>query len=143
MTMKRNIFTMIMAAMVSLFALTSCEKEPTELIVGTWKVVSMSMSYEGTTMDMDPAEMGVDYTMTFKADGTMTIMVSAEEREPQTANGTYSVASNGDTMTLTMTAEGESATSTIARLDDTTLVIDQEFMQNDIAVSSRMTLTRM
>lgn len=143
MTMKRNIFTMIMAAMVSLFALTSCEKEPTELIVGTWKVVSMSMSYEGTTMDMDPAEMGVDYTMTFKADGTMTIMVSAEEREPQTANGTYSVVSNGDTMTLTMTAEGESNTSTIARLDDTTLVIDQEFMQNDIAVSSRMTLTRM
>lgn len=143
MTMKRNIFTMIMAAMVSLFALTSCEKKPTELIVGTWKVVSMSISYEGTTMDMDPAEMGVDYTMTFKADGTMTIMVSAEEGEPQTANGTYSVASNGDTMTLTMTAEGESNTSTIARLDDTTLVIDQEFMQNDIAVSSRMTLTRM
>lgn len=142
MTMKRNIFTMIMAAMVSLFALTSCEKEPTELIVGTWKVVSMSISYEGTTMDMDPAEMGVDYTMTFKADGTITIMVSAEG-ESQTSNGTYSVASNGDTMTLTMTAEGESATSTIARLDDTTLVIDQEFMQNDIAVSSRMTLTRM
>lgn len=140
--MKRNIFTMIMAAMVSLFALTSCEKEPTELIVGTWKVVSMSVSYEGTTMDMDPAEMGVDYTMTFKADGTITIMVSAEG-ESQTSNGTYSVASNGDTTTLTMTAEGESATSTIARLDDTTLVIDQEFMQNDIAVSSRMTLTRM
>ncbi len=142
MTMKRNIFTMIMAAMVSLFALTSCEKEPTELIVGTWKVVSMSMSYEGMTMDMDPAEMGVDYTMTFKADGTMTIMVYVEG-EPQTANGTYSVASNGDTMTLTMTAEGESNTSTIARLDDTTLVIDQEIMEDGIAVSSRMTLTRM
>ncbi len=142
MTMKRNIFTMIMAAMVSLFALTSCEKEPTELIVGTWKVVSMSMSYEGMTMDMDPAEMGVDYTMTFKADGTITIMVSAEG-ESQTANGTYSVASNGDTMTLTMTAEGESNTSTIAQLDDTTLVIDQEIVEDGIAVSSRMTLTRM
>lgn len=143
MTMKRNIFTMIMAAMASLFALTSCEKEPTELIVGTWKVVSMSMSYEGTTMDMDPAEMGVDYTMTFKADGTMTIMVSAEEGEPQTANGTYSVASNGDTMTLTMTAEGESNTSTIARLDDTTLVIDQDIVEDGMTVSTRMTLTRM
>ena len=143
MTMKRNIFTMIMAAVVSLFALTSCEKEPTELIVGTWKVVSMSINYEGVTMDMDPAEMGVDYTMTFKADGTITIMVSAEEGEPQTANGTYSVASNGDTMTLTMTAEGESNTSTIARLDDTTLVIDQDFVEDGMTVSSRMTLTRM
>lgn len=140
--MKRNIFTMIVAAMVSLFALTSCEKEPAELIVGNWKVTAMSINYDGMTMDMDPAEMGVDYTMTFKADGTITIMVSAEG-ESQTSNGTYSVASNGDTTTLTMTAEGESATSTIARLDDTTLVIDQEFMQNDIAVSSRMTLTRM
>lgn len=143
MTMKRNIFTMIMAAVVSLFALTSCEKEPTELIVGTWKVVSMSINYEGVTMDMDPAEMGVDYTMTFKADGTITIMVSAEEGEPQTANGTYSVASNGNTMTLTMTAEGESNTSTIARLDDTTLVIDQDFVEDGMTVSSRMTLTRM
>ncbi len=142
MTMKRNIFTMMMAAMVSLFALTSCEKEPTELIVGTWKVVSMSISYEGMTMDMDPAEMGVVYTMTFKADGTITVMVSAEG-ESQTANGTYSVASNGDTMTLTMTAEGESNTSTIARLDDTTLVLDQEIMEDGIAGSSRMTLTRM
>lgn len=140
--MKRNIFTMIMAAMVSLFALTSCEKEPAELIVGTWKVVSMSMSYEGMTMDMDPAEMGVDYTMTFKADGTVTIMVSAEG-EPQTANGTYSVASNGDTMTLTMTAEGESTTSTIAQLDDTTLVIVQDIVEDGMTVSSRMTLTRM
>ena len=139
--MKRNIFTMIMAAMVSLFALTSCEKEPAELIVGTWKVVSMSISYEGTTMDMDTAEMGVDYTMTFKADGTLTIMISAEG-ESQTSNGTYSVASNGDTKTLTMTAEGESATSTIARLDDTTLVIDQVFMQDDKVASTRMTLTR-
>ena len=141
--MKRNIFTMIMAAMVSLFALTSCEKEPTELIVGTWKVVSMSMSYEGVTMDMDPAEMGVDYTMTFRADGTITVMVSAEGGEPQTANGTYSVASNGDTMTLTMTAEGESTTSTIAQLDDTTLVIDQDIVEDGMTVSSRMTLTRM
>lgn len=140
--MKRNIFTMIMAAMVSLFALTSCEKEPTELIVGTWKVVSMSISYEGMTMDMDPAAMGMDYTMIFKADGTITIILSAEG-ESEAANGTYSVASNGDTKTLTMTADGESTTSTIVQLDDTTLVIDQEIIEDGIAVSSRMTLTRM
>ena len=139
--MKRNIFTMIMAAMVSLFALTSCEKEPAELIVGTWKVTAMSMSYEGMTMDMDPAEMGVDYTMTFRADGTVTIILSAEG-ESETANGTYSVASNGDTMTLITTAEGESTTSTIAQLDDTTLVIVQDIVEDGMTVSSRMTLTR-
>lgn len=140
--MKRNIFTMIMAAMVSLFALTSCEKEPAELIVGTWKVVSMSINYDGMTMDMDPAEMGVDYTMTFRADGVLTISMAAEGQS-QTVNGTYSVASNGDTKTLTMTTEGESATSTIVTLDDTTLVLDQEIVEDGITATSRMTLTRM
>lgn len=140
--MKRNIFTMIMAAMVSLFALTSCEKEPAELIVGNWKVTAMSINYDGVTMDMDPAEMGVDYTMTFKADGTITVMVSVDEGEPQTINGTYSVASNGDTKTLTMTTEGESVTSTIVTLDDTTLVIDQDIVEDGITAASRMTLTR-
>ncbi|MBQ8272303.1 MAG: hypothetical protein IJZ09_04785 [Tidjanibacter sp.] len=45
-------------------------------------------------------------------------------------------------MTLITTAEGESTTSTIAQLDDTTLVIVQDIVEDGMTVSSRMTLTR-
>ena len=85
--MKRNIFTMMVAALVSLFALTSCEKDPdpAELIVGKWTVTSMSVTVDGVTEEKTPMEEGVAATYTFKADGTgETIEESGENR-----NGVY------------------------------------------------------
>lgn len=124
---------MILAACASLFALTSCEKAPEDLIVGTWNLTAINVKTGGVSMDIDPAEMGVmDMQYTFKADGTLTASV---EGETITAN--YSV-TEGEPATLSLIVEGETATITIKQLDKESLVLVQS--EEDVEIT--MTFTR-
>lgn len=124
---------MILAACASLFALTSCEKAPEDLIVGTWNLTAINMNMGGVSMDIDPAEMGMmAMQYTFKADGTLTASV---EGETITAN--YSV-TEGEPATLNLIVEGETATITIKQLDKESLVLVQS--EDDVEIT--MTFTR-
>lgn len=139
--MKRNIFTMMVATLVSLFALTSCEKEPAELIVGKWTVTAVSLSYGGVSMDIDPSETGMDASYTFNADGTG-YAYEADADESAEAAFTYMVLTSGDKQILSMTIEGETANFDILTLDDNNLVLYREENQDGQTVSMKMTFTR-
>lgn len=141
MTMKRNIFTMTVAALVSLFVLTSCEKEPAELIVGKWTVTAVSLSYGGISMDIDPSEAGMDASYTFNADGTGYAYETDADWSTE-ATFTYMVLTSGDKQILSMTIEGETANFDILTLDDNNLVLYREENQDGQTVSMKMTFTR-
>lgn len=141
--MKRNIFTMMVAALVSLFALTSCEKDPdpAELIVGKWTVTSMSMTVDGVTKEQDPAEEGIVATYTFKADGTgETTEEMGEIRKGYTF--TYSVFTSGDKQILGITFEGDTANFEILTLDENTLVFSREAVESGHTISLTTKLKR-
>jgi hypothetical protein len=120
--MKRNIFTMMVAALVSLFALTSCEKEPVDLIVGSWNLSTVKISMQGVTMDVDPSELyGINPTYTFAANGILT-MTYEDEGELLSESYNYSVV-DGDPAQLIIISDGESMPHTIKQLDNTTLIL--------------------
>ena len=142
--MKRNIFTMMVAALVSLFALTSCEKDPdpAELIVGKWTVTSVSMTVDGVTQEKTPMEEGVAATYTFKADGTG----ETTEEIGEIRNGytfTYSVFTSGDKQILDITFEGNTANFEILTLDENTLVFSREAVESGHTISLTTRLKRL
>ncbi len=139
--MKRNIFTMMVAALVSLFALTSCEKEPADLIVGKWTMIEMCVSYDGITLNVNPSEMGMNVSYTFKADGTG-YAYESDADESAEATFTYMVLTSGDKQILSMTIEGDTANFDILTLDDNNLVLYREENQDGQTVSMKMTFTR-
>lgn len=98
--MKRLIS--VLAAMAAILSFTSCEKQASKAIVGTWDATRIEMTIEGIKMEMDIAELGVGMEMTFNEDGTGT-MVEKEQGESISMDFTYSVEGN----TLTMEAEGD------------------------------------
>ncbi len=139
--MKRNIFTMMVAALVSLFALTSCEKDPADLIVGKWTVTSVSVTLDGVTQEKNPIEEGVAATYTFKADGTgETIEEIGENRNGYTF--TYSVFTSGDKQILGITFEGDTANFEILTLDENTLVFSREAVESGHTITLTTKLKR-
>ncbi|MBQ2247324.1 MAG: lipocalin family protein [Tidjanibacter sp.] len=139
--MKRNLITMMLAAIVSLFALTSCEKEPADLIVGKWTMTEMSVSYDGITLNINPSEMGRTVIYTFKADGTGHAYMY-EDGESVEATFTYSLYTSGDKQMLNITSEGETLHYDILTLDDNTLVMYQEETEDAGIISGKVTFTR-
>lgn len=132
---------MMVAAIVSLFALTSCGKEPAELIVGKWTMTAMSVSYGSISIDINPSEMDMDVTYTFNADGTgYNTLVEAEVSEESTF--TYMVLTSGDKQILSITVDGETMNYDILTLDDNTLVIYSELTEEGETLKTKMTLTR-
>lgn len=104
--------------------LTSCKKDAEDLIIGDWELVNMEMTtsvsgltgeyamYNQDTSMVETPEAGESQTMTFKKDGTVTIVsVYADENENETENGTYSI--EGDNITLTVDNKPETYKLTI------------------------------
>ena len=87
---------------MAVLGLTSCEKEPSKAIVGTWEATTVEMSISGMKMEMDITEMGSEMKITFKDNGTATITETSEE-ESISMDFPYSVEGN----TLILEAEGD------------------------------------
>lgn len=139
--MKRNFFTMMVAAIVSLFALTSCEKKPTELIVGKWTVTSMNISHDGFSIDINPSEVGSNVTYTFRADGTG-YNASVDAKVVEESAFTYMMLTNGDKQILSITVEGATENYEILTLDDNNLVMFSEYTEDGQTLKIKMTLIR-
>lgn len=139
--MKRNFFTMMVAAIVSLFALTSCEKEPAELIVGKWTMTEMNVSYGDVSLDIKPSDRGMDVTYTFNADGTGYIaLIDAEVNDVSAF--TYTMLSSGDKQILSITVDGATEDFDILTLDDKNLVMYSEEIEDGQTLKTKMTFIR-
>lgn len=134
---------MILAACASLFALTSCEKEPADLLIGTWNLTAMNLSSGGMSIDMDPAEMGAEMQFTFTSDGTC-YMAMAEDGYEETLTASYfvDVDSKTDVKTLKLTIEGETESMTIKTLESSTLVLVVTEEEDNQLMTVTMTFTR-
>ena len=89
--MKR--FIIALAAVIAAFGFTSCEKEASKAIVGTWEATTVEMQMGPVTMEMDIAETGSEVKVTFKKDGVAT-MTETSEGESITMDLSYSVEDN-------------------------------------------------
>ena len=115
---------LIMTALMAVLGLTSCEKEPSKAIVGTWEATTVEMSISGMKMEMDITEMGSEMKITFKDNGTATI-TETSEGESMSMDFSYSVEGN----TLILEAEGDLAEIPITiEKDHMTWTIDGEML---------------
>jgi hypothetical protein len=63
----------ILTAILAVFGLSSCEKEPSKAIVGTWEAVKMETSIAGIDMTVNMADAGMKLEFTFNEDGSESI----------------------------------------------------------------------
>ena len=89
---------LIMTALMAVFGLASCEKEPSKAIVGTWEAVKIEANVLGVNMSYNMTDLNTRMELTFKKDGTGTILTESEKKSETTAFE-YSV--NGDELSLT------------------------------------------
>ena len=115
---------LILTALMAVLGLTSCEKEPSKAIVGTWEATTVEMSISGMKMEMDISEMGSEMKITFNDNGTATI-TGTSEGESMNLDFSYSVEGN----TLIMEAEGDLAEIPITiEKDHMTWTMDGEML---------------
>ena len=115
---------LILTALMAILGLTSCEKEPSKAIVGTWEATTVEMSISGMKMEMDITEMGSEMKITFKDNGTATI-TETSEGESMSMDFSYSVEGN----TLILEAEGDLAEIPITiEKDHMTWTMDGEML---------------
>ena len=109
---------------MAVLGLTSCEKEPSKAIVGTWEATTVEMSISGMKMEMDISEMGSEMKITFNDNGTATI-TGTSEGESMNLDFSYSVEGN----TLILEAEGDLAEIPITiEKDHMTWTMDGEML---------------
>lgn len=93
----------ILTAILAVFGLSSCEKEPSKAIVGTWEAVKMETSIAGIDMTVNMADAGMKMEFTFNEDGSGSIYLESEGRGERTpfeysVNGNLlSIISDGET----------------------------------------------
>ena len=115
---------LILTALMAVLGLTSCEKEPSKAIVGTWEATTVEMSISGMKMEMDISEMGSEMKITFNDNGTATI-TGTSEGESMNLDFSYSVEGN----TLILEAEGDLAEIPITiEKDHMTWTMDGEML---------------
>ena len=141
--MKKSIFGLILAAFVSLFALSSCEPEPADMLVGTWKLTAMDISGNGMSMDIDPKVAGIDYTYSFGNNGTATLVISNGQASSEISTVTYTVTeSEGKSIITFTTTDGEVSTVEMIHLDATRLVLKVHEFNGDTNAVVTLTFAR-
>lgn len=95
---------LILTALWAVLGLTSCEKEPSKAIIGSWEAVEIEANVLGVNVSYNMSDLNTKMVLTFKADGTGTILTESEKRS-ETTSFDYTV--NGDK--LSMIEEGETS----------------------------------
>ena len=94
----------ILTAILAVFGLSSCEKEPSKAIVGTWEAVKMETSIAGIDMTVNMADAGMKMEFTFNEDGSGSIYIESDGRGERTPFD-YSV--NGNLLSIISDGETE------------------------------------
>ena len=108
----------ILTAILAVFGLTSCEKEPSKAIVGTWKAMKMEATVAGINMTIDMAEKEMNMEFTFNADGTGSMLV---ESGGKSETNTFEYSVNGNLLSL---IEGDDTTGIPISFDKKTMVAE-------------------
>jgi hypothetical protein len=115
----------ILTVLMAVLGLTSCEKEPSKAIIGSWEATTVEMTMEGIKMEMDITEFGTAMEITFNDNGTGTI-IETLEGDSVNMDFTYSMEGN----TLTIEAEGEVAEIPVTiEKKNMTMTISGEMME--------------
>jgi hypothetical protein len=125
--MKKSIFTLLLAACASIFILTSCDKEqePADLLLGHWMLNNISMTTQGMTIDMDPAQLGMWCELSFSSDGICITNIYEDENgeSGETLKGSYDVLVGEQKTVLNLYNDGEVSALEIVLLDDSSLTL--------------------
>lgn len=108
----------ILTALLAVFGLTSCEKEPSKAIVGTWEAVKMEATIAGIDMTMDMFEWKMKMEFTFNADGTGSMLL---ETEGNSEKSTFEYTVNGNLLSL---VEGDETSGIPISFDKKTMVAE-------------------
>lgn len=108
----------ILTALLAVFGLTSCEKEPSKAIVGTWEAVKMEATIAGIDMTMDMSEWKMKMEFTFNADGTGSMLL---ETEGNSEKSTFEYTVNGNLLSL---VEGDETSGIPISFDKKTMVAE-------------------
>lgn len=122
--MKKLFF---LTAILAVLGLSSCKKEPSKTIVGTWEAVTVDLTIDGETLTVDIADTGASIELTFNEDGTASAYMEAEG-EGETTPFTYEVKGN----ILKLTQEGETVDISITIEKNTmTLEVGEELLEEE------------
>ena len=97
----------ILTAILAVFGLSSCEKEPSKAIVGTWEAVKMETSITGIDMTVNMADAGMKLEFTFNEDGSGSIYLESEGRGERTP---FEYSLNGNLLSIISDGETEGVT---------------------------------
>lgn len=90
--MKKTFKTFLAVAIAALtLSLTGCTKDKEDLILGTWKVVSNTVTYNMGGQTETESLLDGEATITFKNDGTVTTWSKDEDGEEYTESGKWSI----------------------------------------------------
>ena len=95
---------LILTAILAVFGLSSCEKEPSKAIVGTWEAVKMETSIAGIDMTVNMADAGMKMEFTFNEDGSGSIYLESEGRGERTP---FEYSLNGNLLSIISDGETE------------------------------------
>jgi len=92
--MKQRISLLLLAFVAASMLFSSCKKDQSELILGTWNLIGANSYRSINYGDLDNTEYYTDATvsMQFKSDGTMVITKTDEDGEVDTDTVSYTVA---------------------------------------------------
>jgi hypothetical protein len=94
----------ILTAILAVFGLSSCEKEPSKAILGTWEAVEMETSIAGIDMTVNMADAGMKLEFTFNEDGSGSIYLESEGRGERTP---FEYSLNGNLLSIISDGETE------------------------------------
>lgn len=94
----------ILTAILAVFGLSSCEKEPSKAILGTWEAVKMETSIAGIDMTVNMADAGMKMEFTFNEDGSGSIYLESEGRGERTP---FEYSLNGNLLSIISDGETE------------------------------------
>lgn len=125
--MKSRFSLVLMAFVAATMLFSSCKKDDSELILGTWNLNGeksyMSWTYGQSSETENMSD--VKGTFTFKSDGTV-VIASEDEGEPEEVTGSYTLAEGK--LTITEPSEG-SQIFNIEKLTKSDLIIGQSESQ--------------
>ena len=117
----------ILTAILAVFGLSSCEKEPSKAILGTWEAVKMETSIAGIDMTVNMADAGMKMEFTFNEDGSGSIYLESEGRGERTP---FEYSLNGNLLSIISDGETEGVTVSFDK-NTMTMELDGDIIGKD------------
>ena len=92
----------ILTALMAVLGLSSCEKEPSKAIIGTWEAETIELIANGITTSANLEEKDAIMRFTFNADGTGSAYIKFDEEGETTA---FKYAVVGDILSITIDSD--------------------------------------